>query len=637
MKSYWQIFRLIFVVFSLYLLGDAFYRWDGFRYYATLSDFLPSVALITILWSITAAFSALVIWLLKSFLRLIKLKVTAEDLIIFTGCLVLLVILLDANKGLLKLSQMRYSFKLLLIMFLIFSSSLLTWLFRNKSERWICTVNDRVTPLVWLFGFCFIFSVLSVAYSILGQKPQGQGLSKLIRPAELSRNRPNIILITFDALTAQDMSAYGYHRETTPFISKWAKTASLFGRVKAASNYTTPTTASLMTSKRLWTHQTYYVEVASKQVKESAENMPYLLMKNGYTNIALQQIYYASVNKLGISNGFETVIGPEKLSHGTSLYRYIDRALYQAFAEKIILYDWITKEDFIFLKFLNYITRDSSVTEYAPENAFNKFLDIIDNNLSKPFFAWIHVYPPHDPYLPPGPYMGMFNSSPALRTAKNQKQAGGANESSIEILRARYDEFIRYADKEFETFIKELEKRDPVKTTLIILSADHGESFEHNYKGHGGPHLYEQVTHIPLIIKEPHQENGQIINDMVEQIDIPATILGLANIPVPIWMEGRSLVPLMRGEAVPAKPAFSMSLESNFSGGQKIDKGTIAVWEGDYKLIHYLDNGKSLLFNLDLDPHEQNNIWEQEPEKGQHLLNLIRENLDKANRKIVEG
>ena len=63
LSSYWKVFRLFFVIFSLYLLGDAFYRWDGFRYYAPLSDFLPSAALITILWSFVSAFFAAVIWI----------------------------------------------------------------------------------------------------------------------------------------------------------------------------------------------------------------------------------------------------------------------------------------------------------------------------------------------------------------------------------------------------------------------------------------------------------------------------------------------------------------------------------------------------------------------------------------------
>ncbi len=112
---------------------------------------------------------------------------------------------------------------------------------------------------------------------------------------------------------------------------------------------------------------------------------------------------------------------------------------------------------------------------------------------------------------------------------------------AVNLMRDYYDEFITYIDKKFEDFIKEYEKRK-IENTVIILSADHGESFEHGYFTHGGPFLYEQVTHVPLIIKEPGQMKGQTVDTLVEQIDIPATILDLANIPVPSWMEGRSLV-----------------------------------------------------------------------------------------------
>ncbi len=61
--SYWMVFRLIFILFFLHLMGDVFYRWDGFSYYASFSEFLPSVALITILWSIVAVFTAVLVWL----------------------------------------------------------------------------------------------------------------------------------------------------------------------------------------------------------------------------------------------------------------------------------------------------------------------------------------------------------------------------------------------------------------------------------------------------------------------------------------------------------------------------------------------------------------------------------------------
>lgn len=137
-----------------------------------------------------------------------------------------------------------------------------------------------------------------------------------------------------------------------------------------------------------------------------------------------------------------------------------------------------------------------------------------------------------------------------------------------------------------------------------------------------------------MIIKEPGQINGRVITDLVGQIDIPATILELAGIPIPSWMEGRSLVPLMRGYKLPPRPIFSMNFERNPSRGHKIEKGTIAVWEGDYKLIYYLDDDKVLLFNLKEDPKEMNNLVDEKPEIARRLLNLVKESLRKANERM---
>ena len=110
--------------------------------------------------------------------------------------------------------------------------------------------------------------------------------------------------------------------------------------------------------------------------------------------------------------------------------------------------------------------------------------------------------------------------------------------------------------------------------------------------------------------------------------------LPISNISVPSWMEGRSLMPLMRGERFESRPAFSMNFGNNASLGHQITKGTIAVWEGDYKLIHYLENNRSMLFNLDQDSYELNNVLDKEPEIGNHLITLIQDNLKKANEKI---
>ena len=142
---------------------------------------------------------------------------------------------------------------------------------------------------------------------------------------------------------------------------------------------------------------------------------------------------------------------------------------------------------------------------------------------------------------------------------------------------------------------------------------------------------------IPLIIKYPNQTEGRIIDDIIEQIDIPATILDIADISLPLWMEGRSLVPLMYNKKLLPKPAFSMHLEANRRRGHQIEKGVFAVWEGNFKLIHDLEKKESLLFNLKKDPEEQDNLINKESEVGGHLLELILDNLKIANEKILKG
>ncbi len=646
-SSYRQVFRLIFVLFSLFLMGDAFYRWDGFSYYASFSEFLPAVALVSVLWSIVAAFTALLVWLpaaaVEASCRRMGWKVRIEHLLLFIVFFVLSGAAVWFGKRLIwPDAKTTLLLKSALFICIAFASVFAAWLCRCRSERWMDVIQERITPLVWLFGILVAFSVPLVAYHAWIKKTDNVVPQKIFQSSVTGRDRQNIILVTFDALAARDMSVYGYQQTTTPFIGKWAKTASLFTGLYAESNFTSPTTATLMTGKRLWTHRRYQTKGA-KPVKSNIQSLPLMLKNNGYYNMAFVVNSNASVGGLGISGAFEIAPVPGEFSTPVSLVETINNSIGKLFGDKIRLDDWIVKNDFILGRLLSAVSRDFPETSVPPEKAFNRFLAVIDNQSPKPFFAWIHVLPPHFPYLPPPPYMGMFDASPGLRTYKNQwrlytyQYFPQEMQPAFDIMRARYDEFIRYCDREFEDFIAQLRARDILKDTVIILSADHGESFEHNYMGHGGPHLYEQVTHIPLIIKEPGQGSGRIVNDLAEQIDIAPTILDMAGIPVPSWMEGRSLLPLMRGESLSSRPVFSMYFEKNPDRGHQITKGTIAVWEGDYKLAHYLEEDKSLLFNLKDDPDELNNLFDKEPETGRRLLDLIRDNLKKANERIRRG
>jgi len=639
------LFRLIFVLFFLYLLKEVFYRWDGFSYYSSFSEFIPNIALLSILWSILALLTTIIFWLPLRLLEWFSLRFKSEKskyLLLFEKIFILNAASVWIAKKLLWHDKVALQVKVIVFFSVVLVSVFMTWLLISKAGKWVDRIQEKIIPdvgrfiqeritlLVWPFGIFVILSMPLVAYQTWIKQANN------IIPKEISQSSthgddpPNFILVTFDALTSRDMSVYGYHKETTPFISKWAKDASLFTLAEASANFTTPATASLMTGKRVWTHQIYHLG-GSGHIKNKTENLPFVLKKNGYYNAAYVVNRYASVRTLGISESFDfSPIAIELMEPGDILFGdtniapgLFDVFLYRLFGEKFGLFDWITEPRLLVWE---YFKQNLTKTAVPPEKAFNLFLSNYDQ-LPKPFFVWIHLFPPHAPYLPPEPYKGMF---------ADQREVNKNDPDWYMVpKRNSYDEFIRYCDNQFEDFILNLQERQ-LENTVIILSSDHGESFEHGLIGHRGHYQYEQLTHIPLIIKEPEQTEGKIINGFVDQIDIPATILNLAKIPLPSWMEGRSLVPLMRGNKNPQRPAFSMYFEENKSRGNQLTKGTIAVREGNYKLIHYLEEKKSLLFNLLEDPGELENLIDKEPEIARHLNELIEDNLNKANKKILK-
>ena len=652
--SFGKLVRLIFVAFSLYLMGDAFSRWDGFSYYASFSEFLPSVALALIIWSMAALIVSLAVWLLFSvydwLFKRVDFKFNSEHLLFAAGIFLLSGLLVWKGKKLIwPDAETTRGTKVAVLTCVTLVSIIVSVLFRNQVERWMGIIQDRITPLVWLFSIFVLLSVPLVGYNLFF-KNAAKTMSHQFSTVDLANSRPNIILITFDALAARDMSVYGYKEDTTPFMNEWAKEATVFTRTEANSNFTTAAASSLMTGKRVWSHQTFQIE--GTPVKSATESLPYVMKNNGYFNLAFIVNPHISVERLGMADSFDVSPTATDFSQSFSMvgghFGYLEIFLYRLFGNKIKMYDWVLKNDFILGRILIRISDDFDRTAVPPEKAFNLFLKQADGNLKQPYFAWIHVLPPHDPYLPTEPFRGYFNSSRKLRSFKAQEDIKDESykylfdylefpaeiQPDIDLMKDYYDEFIRYCDKQLGEFIEKLKERNMLDNTVIVFSADHGESFEHGYFTHGGPFLYEQVTNVPLIIKEIRQEQGRTVHDLVEQIDIPATILDLANIPVPHWMEGRSLVPLMRGESMPARPAFSMNFEENPSRGHQIKKGSIATWKGDYKLIYYLGKDESLLFNLNKDPDELNNLFDRETEIGQNLLNLMKINLEDANRRI---
>ena len=137
--SYWIVFRSIFLIFSLYFLGDAFYRWDGFRYYASFSEFIPSMALAIILWSIVAVLAAIITWLsfrsLEWFGQRMAWRIKMEHMLLYLYFSILLGIpTVIYRRSIYSNIPIISGNREILLIGVILVAILLLWLFRSEEH-----------------------------------------------------------------------------------------------------------------------------------------------------------------------------------------------------------------------------------------------------------------------------------------------------------------------------------------------------------------------------------------------------------------------------------------------------------------------------------------------------------------------
>jgi arylsulfatase A-like enzyme len=218
---------------------------------------------------------------------------------------------------------------------------------------------------------------------------------------------------------------------------------------------------------------------------------------------------------------------------------------------------------------------------------------------------------------------------------------GEVSPALAQTLTDRYDESVRYVDHYAGSFLQRaLQLLGP--DTVVVVTADHGESFRHGYGAHTGPGLYDEIIHVPLIIKLPGQTQGGRCDALSEQVDIAPTLAQLAGIaPPPLW-EGHSLLGACPGNAASTSPtaatpgatadtpAFSMNFEQN-PRHARLTTGSVAVIDGRWKLVHYLGHLHypgmpplhDALYDLANDPQENKNLATGDPAEVALLRKLI--------------
>ena len=327
-------------------------------------------------------------------------------------------------------------------------------------------------------------------------------------PAE---SPPNLVLITVDTLRADHLSCYGYHLATSPNIDQLASEGVRFERAYSPIPLTGPSHISLFTSRFPQEHGARINGVA---VAEDSKwlFLPQILRKFGYRNAAFVSAWTLTDRLTQLGQWFDTYDQDLTRSH-------------QVFHSSRFAED---------------------VTPPA--------IEWLRGNRHRPFFLWVHYFDPHSPY-----HLREEFASPE-RNGHPGNSADWADKEAQERIN-KYDSEVGYVDHHIGKLLAELDDLELRDSTIVALTADHGESLgEHGYVGHGR-RLFEGIVHIPLILRYPGTiPAGRVVPQAASLLDLTPTVLELAlgkgkAATLPVSFAGRSLASaVVGGESLPQRP-----------------------------------------------------------------------------------
>jgi choline-sulfatase len=379
---------------------------------------------------------------------------------------------------------------------------------------------------------------------------------------------PNILLYVVDTLRYDAVECDGNDTIRTPAMDRIAQEGLRFARAYAAASWTRPSMASLLTGVYPSTHG------AIGRTDALRAGMPLLaseLRRLGYRTAAV----YANPNigrPFGFAEGFD---------------------------------------DFIDLYPARYV-HDQSVSRErvgTADNVVNRAIAWLQARPATPFFLLVFSVDPHAPYEPPAPYNTLYDgdySGPidgsiktvfGLLAAAKLGQLPAARD--IRHLRALYDGEVAFNDAQLSRLLVELDRLQLASRTVLLLTSDHGEEFyEHGFGDHGHS-LYDELIHIPLVVRWPgHIAPARVYADAVQLIDLYPTLLHIAGGRASA-APGRDLLDLLLG-GDGARVTSMAYAEENLDG-----HNLRAVILDHRKLIYDAARPAPLTFDLQTDTAEQ--------------------------------
>jgi arylsulfatase len=379
---------------------------------------------------------------------------------------------------------------------------------------------------------------------------------------------PSLLLVTIDALRADHLGSAGYARATTPRLDAFAAEATRFSAAFAGGPKTIPSIPQILTGRYFYWHRP--------------------------------------------TRGLADVLGPEETPS-------------RAIVNNPYVAGWLRGEQPGFDA-----VHAGELDARAITTAALRYLTAAGRC---PTALYLHYLDTHTPYHAPPRYARRFIDRHAATTIGLtfddvgrawQSAYGDADRQRIVDL---YDGSLAYIDRQIGRLLRGLARRGRLDHTLVIITADHGEEFWDHRKFFHGQSLYDELLHVPLLVRLPTLGHGRVVDDVVGTVDLVPTIAAAMGRPAPAG-DGRSLQPLVAGSpdtTVAERPVFAL-----VSHAEPRTPERHAVRTRRQKLIHEVSDGSVQIYDLGTDPREKRNLGPAAPGAGElrRALDGFRAQLD---------
>ncbi|MFW9936596.1 MAG: sulfatase [Candidatus Thorarchaeota archaeon] len=428
----------------------------------------------------------------------------------------------------------------------------------------------------------------------------------------------NIILIIADTLRYQNLGCNGYEppysdnkNTPSPNIDKLASEGISFDNYFTHINCTHPSFTTILSGRYPISH-TIISHASLHEIIDDVVMFPEILRENGVKTVAIDNMYRWFVK------GFQDYI-----------FSADEGSLRNTF---VVDADQITEKAINWMK---------------------------SNKDQASFFMMLHYWDPHVPYSPPKEYENLYyqdnpknptkSEYPRLQDIPPEKfdfifkgfQRRWQGIKDLNYFKALYDSEIKFMDNEIGRLLDFLEESKLLDDTVIIFTADHGESMDEHGIYFTHVHLYEQMMHIPLIFRYPNQFQQNLRKQaLIGSVDLAPTILELFNIEIPDYLEGKSFLPILKNEkdlhrdkiylfeheAISRRGVRTLKWKfiKNARENEEDELGSRLQALGYISIALETPEEKEL-YNLKNDPNELENLVDKFPE----IVNELEEDLEK--------